>query len=232
MSETLERNIQLLNPSAVIDLFVLDTTNLGGDIHHFHGGTSELGMNIIWQGIEYTRYPIEVDGFEWTSTGTLPRPTLKAANIKGAMSVLAKTYGDLVGSVLTRKRTFKKYLDAINFVHGNSMADPNVHFPDEIWTVDRKSSENAIYIEFELAAAFDISGVMLPRRQCIQNMCTWKYRGPECGYTSTNYFDKFDQAVDTLEEDVCGKKLSSCELRYGANNPLPYGGFPGVGLVR
>jgi lambda family phage minor tail protein L len=125
-----------------------------------------------------------------------------------------------------------KYLDAVNFTSGNPLADPNVHFPDEIWTVDRKAAENGVFIEFELSAAFDISGVMLPRRQCIQNMCTWKYRGPECGYTGLNYYDKFDQPVGSLAQDVCAKKLSSCEVRFGVNNPLPYGGFPGVGLIR
>ena len=29
--------------------------------------------------------------------------------------------------------------------------------------------------------------------------------------------------------DVCGKRLSSCEVRFGDNVDLPFGGFPGVG---
>ena len=31
--------------------------------------------------------------------------------------------------------------------------------------------------------------------------------------------------------DVCGKRLNSCQLRFGAAN-LPYGGFPGANLTR
>jgi hypothetical protein len=36
---------------------------------------------------------------------------------------------------------------------------------------------------------------------------------------------------DLLKQDVCGKRLSSCRLRFGTRN-LPYGAFPGANLSR
>jgi lambda family phage minor tail protein L len=52
-----------------------------------------------------------------------------------------------------------------------------------------------------------------------------------CSYTGTTYFDANDTPVATAGQDVCGKRLSSCQARFGTQ-PLPFGGFPGVGLTR
>lgn len=114
----------------------------------------------------------------------------------------------------------------------NPSADAMAEFPDDVFFVDRKATETRDLVEFELAAAFDVAGVQLPRRQIIQNVCTWRYRGGECGYTGTNYFDANDAAVGSAGLDVCGKRLTSCEARFGANNPLPFGSFPAAGLTR
>lgn len=225
-------DIQKLNPGSLVDMYELDSTSIGGGTLMFHAGVSELGNDIVWQGNTYTRYPIIVEGFEKSGQGSIPRPKIKAANITGAVSALAKAYQDLVGSKLIRRRTFLQYLDAVNFADGNPLADPNVHFPDEVWFVDRKSHEGPMYLEFELSAAFDVSGVMLPRRQCIQNTCPWKYRGPECGYTGDPVATHTDQPTTNPLQDRCGKRLSSCKIRFGSTSELPFGGFPGVGLVR
>ena len=40
------------------------------------------------------------------------------------------------------------------------------------------------------------------------------------------------QQADLREKfDVCGKRLTSCQLRFGSAN-LPYGAFPGANLTR
>jgi len=118
-----------------------------------------LGADIVWQGNTYTRLPIEANGFTKSGRGTQPRPTLKASNVAGTLGALVRDNEDLVGSKFTRRRTFVKYLDAANFSGGNASADPNVYFADEIWYVDRKASENGIFIEFELASAMDLTNV-------------------------------------------------------------------------
>jgi hypothetical protein len=80
--------------------------------------------------------------------------------------------------------------------------------------IDRKASENRDLIEFELAAAFDLVGVRAPKRQCVSNVCQWIYRGAECGYAGNAYFNFNDVPVAAIGQDVCGKRLRSCELRF------------------
>lgn len=225
--------IQTLAPSAVIELFVLDLTAFGGDVYRFHAGTNGLRQRIVWQGNTYEPFPVQVSGFEYNGNGQLPRPKLLAANVTGIISILTMTYQDLLGAKLTRKRTFAKYLDAVNFSGSiNPTADPTAEFADDIFFIDRKSNESRDIVEFELAAAFDVTGVKLPRRQIVQNVCPWRYRGSECGYTGSDYFDANDNPVATLALDKCGKRLDSCKARFGEYEELPFGGFPAAGLIR
>ena len=200
------------------------------DKFYWVDGVNELGANVVWRGQEYNRYPIQTSGFDKSGDGTIPRPKLTVSNTGGLIGSIARDYNDIAGAKLTRTRTFLKYIDAINFAEGNPYADPEQFLDRETWVVDRKANENSIFIEWELTAPFDLIGVKLPRRQCIQNACTWKYRGAECGYTGTNYYNEYDKPT-TLENDKCGKRLTSCKLRFGATAILPYGGFPAVGLV-
>lgn len=221
--------IQSLSPSALVEVFTLDATMLGavGEFH-FHAGTNELRAPVVWQGITYIALPIEAEGFEASVKGVLPRPKLRIANAQSLFSAEVALYDDLVGAKLVRKRTHAKYLDAVNFTAGvNPYADVNQHYPDEVWFIDQKVSENKLAIEWALASPFDLIGVMLPRRQTIQNSCAWKYRSAECSYAGTGYFTSDDVAT-TVGNDVCGKRLTSCKARFGSVATLPFGGFPGV----
>lgn len=226
--------LQKLAPSALVELFELDATALGGSVFYFHAGTNELRLPVWWQAIEYQPYPILASGFERSGRGPLPQPKLRVADVTGDVTVLVLAYDDLVGAKVTRRRTFKKYLDAVNFTGGvNPTADPTAAFPDEIWYVNRKAEAvPGVYADFELASAADVAGVQLPRRQCIANVCPWIYRGPECGYAGGAVADENDVATSDINADQCSKSLTGCKLRFGTFAQLPFGGFPAAGLIR
>ncbi|MDH0899691.1 phage minor tail protein L [Comamonas aquatica] len=229
----IESDIQKLDPGALVEMFVLDATAIGGSVLRWHSGVGFTGNDMVWAGESYSRLPVEASGFEKSGKGTLPRPKILVANVSGLVGALARSLDDLRGAKVIRKRAFAKYLDAVNFPDGiNPQADPNCAFQDEIWFVDRKAGENGVFVEFELSSAFDVRGVKLPRRQCIQNTCPWMYKGAECGYTGGPVADKNDQPTSDPVQDQCGKRLASCRMRFGQYGELPFGGFPGVGLIR
>ena len=223
---------QKLGAGSIVELFELDATVLGGEIFRWSNHVNEIGNDITWQGNVYSRLPIEAGGFSKSGSGKQARPTLRAANVTGLLGSVTASLSDLIGSKVTRRRTFYKYLDAVNFTGGtNPLADPNVFFPDEIWYVDRKSAENGIFIEFDLASAMDLNGVFLPSRQALQNVCAWQYRSAECSYAGGAKADVSDTPTTDIDKDRCGKRVNSCKLRFGGNSQLPYGGFAGVGKL-
>lgn len=226
-------DIQQAYAGKIIELFEVDLTTIGISEHYyFHNGVNELGDNVVFNGIAYIRYPIEAGGFERNGNGKQPRPTIKIANADGSIGTLSRANNDLVKAKVIRRRTFMKYLDAVNFTGGvNPTADPNAALNDEIWYIDRKTSENKIYVEWELVSGLDLENSYLPKRQCIQNVCVWKYRSAECSYAGGAVANKNDQITSVLSEDDCGKRVSSCKLRF-PNQTLPFGGFPAITLIR
>jgi phage-related protein len=210
------------------------------ETYYFHAGVNATNSgDIIWDGQAYLAFPIEATEFEYTGTGSLPRPKLRVSNIYGTITALILSLPNgLEGAKVTRIRTLARYLDATNFPDAgilltedgdallledgsfilleaiNPTEDPTAEFPREIYYIDRKATENRDLIEFELAAAFDLAGVRAPKRQCVSNVCQWTYRGPECGYTGNAFFNFNDVPVAAIDQDVCGKRLRSCELRF------------------
>ena len=169
-------DVQSINPSAIIELFTLQLdSSLHGatTTYYFHSGSNLNANNKIkWQTVEYLRFPIQASGFAFQK-GQLPRPKLVVSNATGLISAILLTVNettagnDLTGAKVTRIRTLAKFIDAANFADGtNATADPTAEFPREIYSVDRKSSENREVVEFELAAPTDLAGVRIPKRQC------------------------------------------------------------------
>ena len=227
---SIQTQIQSLNPSAIIELFQLRLTLAVNGIDttfYYHAGTNDLTADVVFQGITYSAAPIEADGFELISKGTLPRPSMRIANTTGAISALLLAYNPLQAKV-TRIRTCKKFLDAVNFVGGiNPSADPTAKFEDQIWYIDRVSRENAQLVEFELISKLDLTNLQLPGRQ-VQDYCPWVYRGVECTYNGTSCFDVNDNPT-TAANDVCGKRFNSCKIRFQSQgiSSYPHGGYPG-----
>ena len=171
-------DLQKINPSAIIELFslTLDSTLHGAStVYRFHNGSSLVSNgDIVWAGNSYVKMPIKAEGFAFQK-GQLPRPKLVVSNALGTITAILLTVNqtttgnDLTGATVTRIRTLARYLDAANFPGGTNplgTPDPTAEFPQEIYKIDRKSSENRDVVEFELAAVFDLAGIRAPKRQC------------------------------------------------------------------
>ena len=173
-------NLQSINPSAIIELFTLQLStalHVANTIYRFHAG-SNLNANgqIVWDGNAYLRFPIQATGFAFQK-GQLPRPMITISNATGLISSILLTVNetttgnDLTGATVTRIRTLAKFIDAVNFADvTNATADPTAEFPQEVYSIDRKSGENREIVEFELAAPTDLAGVRIPKRQCTRSI--------------------------------------------------------------
>ena len=253
--EPLAEELLRLAPTAIIDLFEIQLTeavNGVNDILHYHAGKNGLTEDIKFGGQTYPAVPVKVDGFEFSAKGTLPRPTLRVANVNNAITSLMLLYNPLAAEV-RRIRTFAKFIDTTNFdtnptftkesdvedvliTQGgdtlieqtfNDTADPDAKIV-ETWYIDRVSSENPQFVEFELAPKLDLTNLALPRRT-IEEFCPWTYRGGrECPYVGDDCFTIDDQPITTGTQaekeaaDVCGKRLSSCQARFPDKKKLAF----------
>lgn len=223
MSE-IQAELQSLTPNALIELFQLDTTVIGfGTVDYFFAGTDANRLPIVFQGLEYQPWPVQATGFEFTGQGVTPQPQFVVSNIAGIVSATALQLNDLVGAKVTRIRTFALFLD------DQPTADPSQMLAPDIYYVNRKVSENGSQVVFELTTAYDTMGLQLPSRQILQNSCPWIYKSAQCSWVPQPglYFDTTDAPQATIGGDQCGKRLTSCQARFGTNATLPYGGFPG-----
>ena len=113
---TIKAEIQSLAPSALVELFEIDLSKTpGGTVSYFHAGVNGLQQPVVWQGNTYLPLPIEAEGFDVSAKGAMPRPKLRLANINGLFSAQVCDNDDLIGVQVTRRRTYARFLDAVNF---------------------------------------------------------------------------------------------------------------------
>lgn len=231
MTDNVAIQLAQLRHDAIIELFVLDATAVGGATYRFHAGTNELRQPVVWQGQTYTPMPVQASGFSRSTQSSLPRPTLRVSNVFGLVGLLVLG-GAIKGATVVRKRVLRKYLDAVNFAAGNPSADPTAGYADELWLVDRTAKRNKRQVDLELGSPMDVQNTQLPRRQVLAMVCTSAYRsGDGCDYTGPAVAKADDTPTSILAEDDCGRRLSSCRLRQWPNNELAFGGFPGAGAL-
>jgi phage-related protein len=154
---------------------------------------------------------------------------LKIINFAGFMSRYMLGKDDLLKAKVVRIRTFIRFLDKENFLDyendisywskmGIDPCNSSTLRPD-VWYINQKVEENKYFVEFELSNALDLEGAKLPRRQIINNYCTWKYRGKNCPYSGGAVADynnvKFDQTGMTPRgEWASGQAYSQKDTVY------------------
>jgi lambda family phage minor tail protein L len=241
MSGQVAAEVQKLATDALVHLYTLDTTPIGGTLilrwtPSLRSRDPDNPVRISFQGNEYNAYPIAAEGFEWRGKGPAPRPRITVSNIGNAAGAIIVGYNDLVGAKITRLRTFAMFLD------GEPGADPTSYIEPDVWFVERKVSHSPLSIEWELSNILDQQGKRLPGRQCLRDICTQVYRnwnpatnsfdytGVTCPYVDARYYT--EDGLPTIPSlDKCGKGLDDCKQRF-PTGALPTWAFPGLARVR
>ncbi|WP_069981968.1 phage minor tail protein L [Escherichia coli] len=240
-----------LTQSAQAVLWEIDLTEVGGERYFFCNEQNEKGEPVTWQGRQYQAYPIQGTGFELNGKGSSARPTLTVSNLHGMVTGMAEDLQSLVGGTVVRRKVYARFLDAVNFVNGNSDADPEQEVisrwrieqcselsavsasfvlsdadPEQEvisrWRIEQCSELSAVSASFVLSTPTETDGAVFPGRIMLANTCTWTYRGDECGYHGPAVADEYDQPTSDITKDKCSKCLSGCKFRNNVGN---FGGF-------
>ena len=161
-----------LNPDTYVELFIFDMTlirNKNGQVgsNHYYTNTPTGGLSapIIWQGNSYYPLPFDFTGVDNRGDGTsFSRPSLNVSNLNKELMISLISMGDLVGTKVTRYRTFYKFTD--NGTEPNAGA----YFPVNEYYITRKVSQNNKALQFEMSGALDRPGLKLPRRVILRDL--------------------------------------------------------------
>ncbi|MEJ2766983.1 phage minor tail protein L [Photobacterium sp. MCCC 1A19761] len=223
-AKMLAESVQLTQPP-LLDLYDIDLTPLGGDMLRLHNGTNAKREPLVWRGHIYQPYPCQGAGFERSGRGPSNRPKFSVGNLHGLVTGLVKDYQELAGVVVTRRQMFLKHLDAVNFESGNPHADETQERVSR-FVIERLAELTALQATFELSLPSEMQGAIIPARLITTDVCAWQYRSADCGYTGGPVADADDKPTADPDCDRCGKRLSSCRIRFGQHGVLPFGGFP------
>jgi lambda family phage minor tail protein L len=175
-----------------------------------------LFNQIIWQGKRYVPFPILIEGFEMMARGTLPKPKLTFTSQNQIESYEAffvkikntiRSIGDIIGLEITRRRTFLKYLDAVNFKSYGGIIndddftidpDPYAQLNPDIYYIDRKLKENKNVLQYELSSILDLENIKLPLRTLYAESCSFDYRGEGCGFSGAPIANDKDEVISSL----------------------------------
>lgn len=236
----IEEVIQSLTPDEMVMLFIVDTSVLGdpNGPYHITPTTDQNNGIVSFGGVDFVPVPVVAEGFEVTGQGAIPQPKMTLSNINSIFTQVAIGYGNLVGAGVQRIRTFARYLD------NGSEPDGAAYLPVDHYVVERMVERTNDRLILQLSAAMDQEGRTFPGRQVVRNYCQWRYRRFDsdsmdfdythvyCPYQGSNYFKRDGTPTSIASEDVCGKRQSDCEARFGSTAELPMGAFRAVGLTR
>ncbi|SUO95283.1 phage minor tail protein L [Suttonella ornithocola] len=155
--------------TALIALYEIDLTKVGGGITYFCPEVNEKGQSMKWKGREYHPYPIQAQGFEISGDGPAGRPTIAISNLLGWVTGAINEHDGIIGCQVIRKRVLAKHLDADNFINGNDDADPLAEVVDK-WLINRMVSLNSKAATFELASPAEMDNAVIPARPILANV--------------------------------------------------------------
>jgi lambda family phage minor tail protein L len=132
MPLTPQQELQTLSSEPIVDLYEIDLSPIGINIVEYFCSSEnpDTTLGAAIDGRFYKPWPITSSGFESTTQGSLPQPTIDLANIKSAISVLLIVYKPR-GALVRRRRIYRKHLD------GGTDPNPDAQFEPEEYILDR-----------------------------------------------------------------------------------------------
>jgi len=155
-----------LNPDALVELFKLDFANINPSLTPLYFTNSPMeGLSaILWKGNSYQYFPFTFSNIVQKATGEGIEPaTLTVSNVHRVLISAILSAGSIIGSTITRTRTFYKFTD------NGSNPNPLAHYPEEEFIIIQKTKQNRVILEYKLTSILDLPNAQLPARQMLRN---------------------------------------------------------------
>lgn len=159
---------------------------------------AEWHENVVFDGIDYTKFPIRHDFVGENTQGEIDQITISLANVSRLIQAYLEDY-DLRGKKVSIKIVWSNHLDDAD------------NYTEDIYYIDTYTADEQNVV-LTLTSKFDVLETELPSRMFLRNFCTWKFKSTECGYTGG--------------AASCNKTLTTCRnlqnnLRFGGFPSIP-----------
>lgn len=146
---------------------------------------AEYDVDVVFNGVTYSRFPITFDKVSENSAGTIDQMTVTLSNVSRLIQSYLEDY-DFRGKKVSLKTVWADQLSDVD------------NFIEEILYVDSYTSD-ALNVSINLSSKFDVLDVALPARQYSRNYCQFVFKGTECAYAgAVATCDKTKQTCKTL----------------------------------
>ena len=158
--------------------------------------------NIEWNGETWAAFPFDMDAPRQSTSGELPRFTLRVSNVTRAIEGYLEQQG---GGIESKVR--------IMVVMSSHLEETQPVFDEEFYV--HNTSYDQHWVTFTLSGAVKLSR-RVPERRFLKNWCPFQYKGLECC------------AKSPLA--TCDKSLIACQergnaIRFGGEPAIPIGGL-------
>ena len=155
--------VELNQTSAFVELFTIDLTALGDIQYNFTPNLNNNGTNVVFGSTTYVPLPIITTGWDYAASGSPAKPELSISNVSAVLLHKVVALGDLVGGIVTRRRTFEKYLV------GGASPDATRFIGPDTFIIEQKIYHDNTIITWQLTSIIDRLGILLPRRQILRD---------------------------------------------------------------
>ncbi|AZO96124.1 DUF1833 family protein [Halocella sp. SP3-1] len=169
----------------------------------FQGETIRVVNNtedIEWpagSGTIWVAFPFELGEVNENSDGELPSLKLKVSNVTRTVQQYLEEYAGGTDATVILRVVMSEHLE---------LETPEL---EETFSV-KSTNTNAQWATFNLGPNCAMTQ-RIPPNKYMQNFCSYKYKGIECGYSGNKM--------------SCNKTLTDCRAH---NNSVRFGGFPGI----
>ena len=161
MPLTPQQELQTLSSEALIDLYEVDLEPIGMTVIEYFCSSEnpDTKQGASLGGRFYKPWPVIEQGFESTSQGSLPRPSIELANIGSSISTLLLIYKPR-GALVRRRRIYRKHLD------DGRDPRPDAQFEPQEYILDRWD-RNDFTCTLQLVTELEYLNLEIPSRRII-----------------------------------------------------------------
>ena len=137
--------------ATLLELFILDASVVLSGSFFFITNETEP---VVFDGETYQSHPIQSEGYDKSSDGNLPEPTITIGDADGFYGRLVRALDNLSGCRVIRRR-----------IRADELDNPAMEYPQDIYYVNQINIRSGLSVTLTLRSPLDVGRRKFPARK-------------------------------------------------------------------